>query len=126
MYNDLRLICFNIFLTQVGNVFDQNETYDCGVNGDLLGLVVAAPAAPVAEDAEPGDDWTLDGDACESMAALLTMEEAAESALAKFGRDPLDGDRTEANGDEAAAETTLEAKFEADELDPAPIGRVCM
>lgn len=47
------------------------------------------------------------------------MEEAADRALAKFGRDPLDEDgaNTAANGDEAAADTRP--------LDP-PTGRVCM
>lgn len=52
---------------------------------------------------------------------------AAWRALAKFGRDPPEGGaNTEANGDEAAAETMLEAKFEAADCELEFTGRVCM
>lgn len=81
-------------------------------------------AAPVAA-APTAFDEPLEGDdeaACESIAALLTIDEAADKALAKFGREPPDGAKTAASGDEAAAETTLEAKLEPAE---APSGLVC-
>lgn len=56
--------------------------------------------------------------------ALFTIELAADKALAKFGRDPLDeGAKTAASGEEAAAETTLEAKFEPEAV---PTGLVWM
>lgn len=111
MYNERLLSCFSIFLTQVGNVFDQNETYDCAVSGDLFGFAaLATPLAAPDPEAElvPGD------------AACAT----ADRALAKFGRDPLDDDdeeeededdggaRTDTNGEEAAADRKL-AKLEA-------------
>lgn len=119
LYKDRLLSCFSIFLTQVGNVLDQNETYDWAVSGDLIGF--DAPAAPLLV----GDEELA---ACATIAALLTIFEAADKALAKFGRDPLDEDgaNTAANGDEAAAETTLEAKLEADEPEAVLTGRVCM
>lgn len=62
------------------------------------------------------------------MAALLTIDVAADKALAKFGRDPLDEDglKTAAKGDEAAAATTFEAKLEAEEPEAVLTGRVCM
>lgn len=145
----------SIFLTQVGNVRDQNDTYDCAVSGDLTGLeppvriepadgaapVAAAPVAlpvapePPALDAADGlaaanDDDDEDDEAallaaCANEAALLTIEVAAEMALAKFGR-PLpepDNGRTDASGDEAAAASMLDAA-ELDEDEPT--GRVWM
>lgn len=118
LYKERRLNCFSVFLTQVGNVFDQNETYDWAVSGDLIGLATLLPPA-AAELAAPAPVGAEELAAWATKAALLTMEEAADRALAKFGRDPLDEDgaRTAAKGDEAAAETRLLAP---------PTGRVWM
>lgn len=111
----------------MGNVFDQNETYDCAVRGALAGLPAPAPEdEPEAVAPEPAPEPDEDGEilaACATMAALLTIELAADRALARFGRPPPDGAKTAARGFEAAAETTLEAKFE---LEPVLTGRVCM
>lgn len=58
---------------------------------------------------------------------MLTIEVAADKALDRFGRDPLEelGLNTAANGEEAAAENMLEANEEADEPDAELAGRVC-
>lgn len=136
LYNDRRLICLSIFLTHVGNVFDQKETYDCAVRGALLGpagapaaiAAATAPGAPLPAAPEPPEVLASELEelaAWESIAAPLTIDEAAERALARFGRDPLEGGaRKVAKGEEAAAETMLEAKFELDEPGAAPTGRV--
>lgn len=100
--------------TQVGNVLDQKETYDWALNGDPADE--AAAVELVAE--EP-----LEAEAV--CAALLIMLVAAEIALARLGLDapePLEGATKAARGDEAAAETTDEAKL----LELCWTGRVWM
>lgn len=93
------------------------------MSGDLIGFatlpVKVEPAA--APDELVGIEELA---AWATKAALLTIEEAADRALAKFGRDPLDEDgaNTAANGEEAAAET----RFAALDAEAAPTGRVWM
>lgn len=123
LYSERRLICLSILRTQVGKVFDQKDTYDWAVSGDLPGEL-AELADPDAAADEPlvaveGPDEA----AWATRAALLTMELAADRALARLGLEPPDeGASTAANGDEAAADTTTLARLE---LDEEPTGRVC-
>lgn len=114
----------------MGKVFDQKETYDWAVSGPvcLVGAPAALAAAPLAAAVAADEEAPLAtlGDACEAacdnMAALLTICEAAERALAKLGREPeLIGPMMAASGEEAAAETTLEAS----PAGWAPTGLVC-
>lgn len=118
---------------------DQKDTYDWAVSGDLPGPEPAAapPAAAPVAPAEPAELRADEGEApepelelelaedeaaCESMAALLTIWVAVERAPMKLGREPELGARKEASGEEAAADTTLEARFAP--ADGLPAGRV--
>lgn len=139
MYKERRLICFNILRTQVGNVFDQNETYDCvliaaGLLAPAAWPVAAWPAAEAAARAPPmapvvPDDEPLDDElaACDNIAALLTIWPAADRALAKLGLEPAEpGAKMAANGDEAAADMTLAKLIGLNGLGPDwPAGLVC-
>lgn len=71
--SDLLRICLSIFLTQSGNVFDQNDTYDWAVSGDLMGLEPPVSMEPAASDelaeatpeaAPPALDCVPEGLAC--------------------------------------------------------------
>lgn len=93
----------------------------------MFGLEAAAAAAPLAAelDCEPTPA------ACATWLALFTIELAAESALARFGRDPeeeeeAEGTSTAASGEEAAADITLEARLEAEDPEAVETGRVWM
>lgn len=96
------------------------------MSGDLFGDDDAAAATA------PLPDWLLVDDeaaAWPKELAELTIDWAADNALARVGLELLDdeGAKTAAKGDEAAADTTLEARLEA--ADPAEAelaGRVWM
>lgn len=112
----------------MGNVFDQKETYDWAVSGDLIGFAaLPAAAAPAPPAAAPEVELLPLLLLPLGEAAWATIELAAERALAKFGRDPPgEGAKTAAKGEEAAADIKFEAKLEADEDDKPEAGRVCM
>ena len=91
-------------------------------------VAAAVPVAPVA-GAAADEDEDAAGDEAEAAwatcAALLIMEVAAEMALARLGREPLEGGaRMLASGDEAAEASKLAARPE--EAEAVLTGRVWM